>query len=100
MAKIMKGICRKCGDVFVYGDDDPRELCGDCESAPVVLARRKTREEVMSRVRVEAETKENAEKALIAGVMLTTAFRFDGYRTEKTIDIVTAECVFGVNVLT
>lgn len=35
----------------------------------------------------------------IAGMIVTTAPHIEGYKVSKTLDIVTAECVFGMNIL-
>jgi uncharacterized protein YbjQ (UPF0145 family) len=35
----------------------------------------------------------------IAAVLLTTASSLEGYRITRTIDVVSAECAFGINVL-
>lgn len=48
----------------------------------------------------QAETDVAVEEARrIDEVILTTANGLDGFRVSRTIDIVTAECVFGMNVL-
>lgn len=63
-------------------------MCPDCLAA---LRDRDPRE--LAR-RAEEEERERAR-----AVMLTTAHHLEGFRVGRTIDVVTAECVFGMNLL-
>lgn len=40
----------------------------------------------------------NAEREMIQSVIVTTTPSLDGYRVTKVIDIISAECVFGMNI--
>jgi len=40
----------------------------------------------------------NAEREMIQSVIVTTTPSLDGYRVTKVIDVISAECVFGMNI--
>ena len=40
----------------------------------------------------------NAERGMIQSVIVTTTPSLDGYRVTKVIDVISAECVFGMNI--
>lgn len=82
------------------GDQHPNDWCPAC-SEPLpdsILEKIPTRAE-STRVR---QAKEAAEPAYITevstqSVILTTADWIEGFRVAETIDIITAECAFGMN---
>jgi len=49
------------------------------------------------RARQEAEETEDALNTAMLNVTVTTAHQLEGWKVNRTIDVVTAECVFGMN---
>lgn len=85
--------CESCGKKLGFFDPDFGKLCEDCFDA----ARLRERD---LRAAEEAETRRMREEnaASIEAVMLTTEAYPQGLNITKRIEIVTAECAFGMNI--
>ena len=68
-------------------------LCDDCIKAGQERDIQEATQRQQTEDKAEIELKAKAER-----VILTTAPALEGYRITETIEIITAECVFGINV--
>lgn len=97
----MVGECPKCNAPI--GDKHPYAWCIDCgEGLPKevrdlvpVLAEK---DRVASLTPTEQTAKQREIESKIQGILLTTAPTLDGYRVTETLDVITAECVLGMNI--
>ena len=82
--------CARCGVTKAAFLSD---LCNRCMDARLAEEPLKARAAAEEKARSEAELARRAE-----AVVLTTAPTLDGVRTVRTVDVITAECVFGMNI--
>jgi uncharacterized protein YbjQ (UPF0145 family) len=79
---------KKLGTLFgAYRSNDNPELCDACDTQLREERAKRKREEAAARV-----------KLLVDNMKVTTAFSIAGAEIETELDIVTAECAFGMNV--
>ena len=72
-------------------------LCGDCFASSMIDGRTKTQEERLADEQSQKATEETR-KAEIEAVMLTTEAYPQGLTITRRIEVVTAECAFGMNI--
>ena len=84
------GHCRKCKKAL--HQNHPYVWCDICNE-PI------SDEVNLKRNPSEAAAKAAKLEAQIQSVITTTAPSLEGYRVVKTLEIVTAECAFGINIL-
>lgn len=68
---------------------DGADLCNSCASKQI------SKRSVASDAILNAK---NAEQEMIQFIIVTTTPSLDGYRVTKVIDVISAECVFGMNI--
>ena len=83
------GKCTQCGAKAGF----MMSLCEACEEAK----NKKRIEEYAGQTEHEDAHEVKFEKEVIS-ILLTTAPSLEGYRIIKTLDIITSECVFGMNI--
>ena len=72
-------------------------LCGDCFASSMIDGRTKTQEERLADKQSQKATEETR-KAEIEAVVLTTEAYPQGLTITRRIEVVTAECAFGMNI--
>ena len=85
--------CAQCGTELPLGAEG--DICPKCEKR-FTLKRRVTREEAVIKAGL-ADKDEGALEWSARDVVLTTTDSVEGFRAVKTFEIVSAECVYGVN---
>ena len=88
--------CTACGapkSIFEGG----MGLCAECYAAQLVEKRTKTPEEMRATTEAQRATEE-IKKAKIDAIMLTTEAYPQGLTITRRIEVVTAECAFGMNI--
>lgn len=88
--------CTNCGKEKSFFEGG-KGLCAECFASALVDDRTKTREELAA----DAETKKAAaeiRKSEIEAIMLTTEAYPQGLTISRRIEVVTAECAFGMNI--
>lgn len=68
---------------------DGVDLCNSCASKQ--LSKRSAASDAILNAK-------NAEQEMIQSIIVTTTPSLDGYRVTKVIDVISAECVFGMNI--
>ncbi len=87
------GECSKCH--APVGDQHPYSWCMECgEPLPEVL---KDSIPALAQLKLTEEEREKLDSK-IQKLLVTTAPFLEGYRIVETLDVITAECVFGMNV--
>ena len=88
-------VCSSCGEnLFGFGDDELGR-CLACANANKPVLRKVTTE---SSARIKAEKEQTRERERqVNNILLTTETFPEGLKITKRIEIVTAECAFGMN---
>ena len=85
-------VCSSCGEKLGWFDPNSGGLCNDCS-----MVDDQRQKAVALQERQDKTATDNRHKAEIEAVVLTTESHPEGLKITKRIEIVTAECAFGMN---
>lgn len=104
MSKAQGTVVSKCPQCnAAIGDKHPYAWCIDCgEGLPKeikdLVPGLSEKDRVASLTGDERTAEQREIEATIQGIFLTTAPTLEGYRVTETLDVITAECVLGMNI--